>query len=114
MSHTTEKLLLTPSKLLSPMKRLMRQSRSSPYKVEKRTPRKGSRKQLLVEEPNLKNGVLESKIDDINEFEPIDDNLGMLNKFLFILYRIITLWYILKFHSCIIIVIFCTGWSLNL
>jgi len=75
MSHTTEKLLLTPSKLLSPMKRLMRQSRSSPYKVEKRTPRKGSRKQLLVEEPNLKNGVLKSKIDDINEFEPIDDNL---------------------------------------
>jgi len=75
MSHTTENLLLTPSKLLSPMKRLMRQSRSSPYKVEKRTPRKGSRKQLLAEESNLKNGILESKIDDVNEFEPLDDKL---------------------------------------
>jgi len=66
-----ENVLLTPSKLLSPMKRLMRQRRSSPYKVEKSTPRKDKRK-LFAEESNLKNGIVESKVDDDNEFQQLD------------------------------------------
>ena len=71
-----ENVLLTPSKLLSPMKRLMRQRRSSPYKVEKSTPRKDKRK-LFAEESNLKNGIVESKVDDDNEFQQLD-KLGLL------------------------------------
>merc|ERR1712183_946366 len=68
-----ENVLLTPSKLLSPMKRLMRQRRSSPYKVEKSTPRKDKRR-LFAEESNLKNGIVESKVDDDNEFQQLEKN----------------------------------------